>query len=285
MVGKLNDPIMAQAEKSSSSAPESNIFATLRGGGRIWAVAAIRGEHGRLRTLHARLAAECRPGDQVVYLGDYLGFGADVIETVDELLTFRRNFIARPGVEVDDVVYLRGAQEEMWQKLLQLQFAPNPGEVLRWMLDHGIASTITAYGGNLDEGMTCVRDGILALTRWTSQLRQNMRNFDGHTTLMSVLKHAAFTDDTSLLFTHAGLDPSRPLSAQVDSFWWGSSAFATIDAPYSGFKLVVRGSDRKHGGVAIGPYTATLDSGSGLGGTLTAACFGSDGSILHLLEA
>ena len=275
----------AEADRSSTSVSDPNIFATLRGGGRIWAVAAIRGERERLRALHARMAGECKPGDQIVYLGDYLGYGAAVVETVDELLMFRRAFIARPGVEVDDVVYLRGAQEEMWQKLLQLQFAPNPAEVLRWMVDHGIGPTIAAYGGNLDDGMTSVRDGILALTRWTSQLRQNMRNFDGHTTLMSVLKHAAFTDDNLLLFTHAGLDPTRPLSAQMDAFWWGSGDFAGLSESYSGFKLVVRGSDRRHGGVKVGPHIATLDSGSGLGGTLTAACFGSDGNILQLLEA
>ncbi|OAN50246.1 hypothetical protein A6A04_02250 [Paramagnetospirillum marisnigri] len=275
----------AEAERSATTQSDPNVFATLRGGGRIWAIAAIRGEHARLRSLHARLAVECKPGDQIVYLGDYLGYGRAVIETVDELLTFRRRFIARPGVELDDIVYLRGAQEEMWQKLLQLQFAPNPAEVLRWMVDHGIATTITAYGGGMDEVQTCIKDGILALTRWTSQLRQNMRAYDGHTTLMSVLKHAAFTDDNLLLFTHAGLDPTRPLSAQVDAFWWGSSGFADLAEPYSGFKLVVRGSDRLHRGVVLGPHIATLDSGSGMGGSLTAACFGSDGNILQLLEA
>jgi len=275
----------AEAERSSTSVSDPNIFATLRGGGRIWAVGAIRGEHGRLRSLHGAMAQECKPGDQVVYLGDYLGYGPAVLETVDELLTFRRAFIARPGVELEDVVHLRGAQEEMWQKLLQLQFAPNPAEVLRWMLDHGIGPTIAAYGGNPDEGFNCIRDGILALTRWTGQLRQTMRGHDGHTTLMSVLKHAAFTDDNLLLFTHAGLDPTRPLSAQMDAFWWGSSDFIAMAAPYSGFKLVVRGSDRRHRGVAIGALIATLDSGSGHGGPLTAACFGADGTILKMLEA
>ena len=277
--------MIAEAERSSTTSTEPNIFATLRGGRRIWAVAAIRGEHARLRALHARLAEECKPGDQLVYLGDYLGYGSAVLETIDEILTFRRRFIARPGVELDDVVYLRGAQEEMWQKMLQLQFAPNPAEVLRWMVDHGIGPTITAYGGIVDEALICVKEGILALTRWTGQLRQNMRVYDGHTTLMSVLKHAAFTDDNLLLFTHAGLDPTRPLSAQMDAFWWGSGDFADLAEPYGGFKLVVRGSDRRHRGIVLGPHIATLDSGAGQGGVLTAACFGSDGNILQLLEA
>jgi serine/threonine protein phosphatase 1 len=268
-----------------SHVSESNVFATLRGSGRIWAIAAIHGEVDRLRTLHARLSQDAKPGDQIVYLGDTLGYGQPVRETIDELLMFRRAFLARPGVEVDDIVFLRGAQEEMWQKLLQLQFAPNPLDVLKWMVEHGIAPTIAAYGGSLEEGMSAAREGILALTRWTGQLRQNMRNFDGHTTLMSVLKHAAFTDDHGLLFVHAGLDPSRPLSAQVDAFWWGSAGFELLEAPYGDFKLVVRGSDRRRGGVRVGAFSATLDSGAGFGGPLTCACFGPDGRILQMLEA
>jgi serine/threonine protein phosphatase 1 len=35
----------------------------------------------------------------------------------------------------------------MWQKLLQLQFAPNPGELLHWMVQAGMETTIRAYGG------------------------------------------------------------------------------------------------------------------------------------------
>lgn len=264
---------------------ETNVFATLRGSARIWAVAAIHGELGRLRSMHARLAEDVKPGDQVVYLGDYLGYGADVRDTIDELLLFRRAFLAKPGVEVEDIVYLRGAQEEMWQKLLQLQFAPNPADVLKWMVDHGIGATLAAYGGSAEEGYLNARDGILSLTRWTSQLRQNMRAYDGHTALMSVLKHAAFTDDDSLLFVHAGIDPTRPLSAQMDAFWWGSAGFELLDGPYGSFRLVVRGSDRRRGGVRVGAYTATLDGGCGFGGPLTAACFGTDGQLLHMLEA
>jgi serine/threonine protein phosphatase 1 len=265
---------------------EANVFATLRGSGRIWAIAAIHGEVERLRALHARLTQDARAGDQIVYLGDSLGYGENVRDTIDEILLFRRRFLARPDVEVDDIVYLRGAQEEMWQKLLQLQFAPNPSDVLKWMVEHGIGPTIAAYGGSIDEGLSAAREGVLAMTRWTGQLRQNMRNFDGHTALMGVLKHAAFTEDHSLLFVHAGIDPTRPLPAQVDAFWWGSAGFELLDAPYGDFRLVVRGSDRRgRGGVRVGAYSATLDSGAGFGGTLTCACFGPDGQMVQMLEA
>ena len=46
--------------------------------------------------------------------------------------------IPRPHSDVDDVAYLRGNQEEMWQKLLQLQFATDPRGVLKWMFEQGV---------------------------------------------------------------------------------------------------------------------------------------------------
>ena len=265
--------------------PERNIFASLRGGGRVWAVGAIHGEAGRLRTLHKALAPVFASGDQLVYLGNYFGRGALVREAIDEMLLFRRAVLARPGGEDGDVTFLRGGQEEMWQKLLQLQFATNPGEVLQWMIEQGVGATIEAYGGSIKEAFTSAREGILSLTRWTSGMRQAMRDHDGHAALISALRHAAFTEDNVILFVHAGLDPGRPLEAQSDSFWWGGSGWAAITEPYGGFARVVRGFDRRQGGRDLDGLAVTLDSGCGFGGPLTAGCFDAAGRLLTLIEA
>ncbi len=259
------------------------MLAALRSGGRVWAVGAIHGEADRLRSLHCRLAAELRPGDQLVYLGGYLGHGAQVRETVDELLVFRRFFIAQPGVETEDVVFLRGAQEEMWQKLLQLQFASRPAEVLRWLIEHGVGATIAAYGGDPEQGLHAAEDGALSLTRWTSGLRQAVRQYDGHNALLSSLKHAALTDDGALLFVHAGLDPGMPLDTQRDYFWWGCPAFESLEGACHGFRAIVRGRAPNGPGLQFGPLV-TLDAGCGQNGFLTAACFDADGRILHFIE-
>ncbi len=120
-------------------------FETLPAGRRNWAVAAIHGEADRLRALHRHLAGRIQVGENLIYLGNFLGRGNAVAETIEELLLFRRALLARPGAEFDDIVYLRGSQEEMWHKLLQIQFAPNPGEVLEWMLEQGLAPTLAAY--------------------------------------------------------------------------------------------------------------------------------------------
>jgi len=273
---------MTEAQ-TTAAVPESNL-AVLRGGGRVWAIGAIHGDAARLRVLHGRLKSQLVPGDQLVYLGGYLGCGSAVVAAIDEILLFRRAFIAQPGVAVEDVVFLRGAQEEIWQKLLQLQFAVGPADVLRWMLDRGVGPTIAAYGGSADEGLLAAEQGVLALTRWTGGLRQAIRQFDGHTTLLACLKHAAYTDDHQLLFVHAGIDPARPLGAQRDHFWWGLPAFEALETAYLPFRLVVRGYLPAGGNGAPGRPVATLDGGAGRGGPLIAACFGPDGDILQVIE-
>ncbi|HVI51153.1 MAG TPA: hypothetical protein VM661_08095 [Candidatus Sulfotelmatobacter sp.] len=264
---------------------EQDLFATLRADARIWAIPAIHGQIDHLSALHRQLAQHFQPGDQIVYLGNYSGHGQAIRETIDELLLFRRALLARPGVDCADIVYLRGGQEEMWQKLLQLQFAPSPPQVLQWMVGQGIEPTIAAYGARVDDALLAARDGILSLTKWTSQLRQHIRNFDGHIALMSVLRHAAFTEDQSLLFVHSGLDPQRPLLAQSDSFWWGGATFPAIDTPYETYKRIVRGYDRRHGGVQETAYTLTLDAGCGFGGPLIAVCFAPGGDAVSSLSS
>jgi serine/threonine protein phosphatase 1 len=265
--------------------PDREKFATLRAARRVWAVASVHGEADRLRALHGELAPRFEPGDRLVYLGNYLGRGAAVRATIDELLAFRLMLLAQPGAHVCDVAYLRGAQEEMWQKLLQLQFAPNPREVLDWMVKQGIGATLAAYGGHAEQGIAAARDGARALTRWTGELRAAMHAVPGHTRLMSALKRAAFTVDGSLLFVHAGIDTERPLTAQSDSFWWASGSFQRIDQPYSGFKMIVRGFDPAHAGLRQTAYTTSLDAGCGFGGALLAACLDLDGRIVERLEA
>ena len=46
----------------------------------------------------------------------------------------------------NEIVFLRGAQEEMFLKLMQLQTAPNPEDIVSWMFDHGVDKTIHSYG-------------------------------------------------------------------------------------------------------------------------------------------
>ena len=276
---------MPENHTSAADAIAAGRFATLKAKRRTWAVAAVHGEAERLRALHRELAGRCRAGESLVYLGNFLGRGDGVAETIDELLLFRRYLLARPGMHCRDVAFLRGSQEEMWQKLLQVQLAPNPRQVLEWMFEHGAAATLAVYGGTAAEGLTAATTGTVALTEWTGELRDAMRAADGHNALMSSLRHAAFTGDGTLLFVPAGVDTSRPLSEQGDSFWWGGAGFHRIDTPYSGFRRVVRGFAWRRHGVDIKELTATIDGGCGFGGPLVAACFDAAGEVVDMIEA
>jgi serine/threonine protein phosphatase 1 len=260
-------------------------FATLVGRRRVWAVSAIHADIRRLEALHDAIEKRLEPGDAIVYLGNMIGRGDAVFETIDELLAFRRAFIARHAAFVTDLVYLRGSQEEMWQKLLELQFAPNPCEVLRWMLDHGIGPTLTAYGADYQQGLAASRDGAVTLTRWTNAIRSRVNAAPGHANLLTALRRAAFTGGEELLFVHAGIDPTRPLPAQHDAFWWGGAGFLDLAEPYAGFRKVVRGFDRHHGGLQVAPHAVSLDRGCGFGGPLLCACFDLDGTVVESFEA
>jgi serine/threonine protein phosphatase 1 len=259
-------------------------FAHLRDARRVWAVGAIHGEARRLARVHDLIGDRFYRGDRLVYLGNYLGHGEDVGATLDELLDFRRRVLGRPHGFACDVVYLRGAQEEIWQKLLQLQFAPNPGEVLTWMVRAGVEATVRAYGGDMRQGFAATRDGPRTITRWTSALRNAMNAAEGHSTLFAALRHAALTD-VGLLFVHAGLDPRRALTVQGDAFWWSPVDILELGAPYDNFSRIIRGFDRDRRGVVETRYAISVDAGAGRGGRLQAVCIAADGKIVDACEA
>src|SRR6266404_8029072 len=230
-------------QRGAKGAKLGSKFAQFRNALRIWAIAAIHGSAPRLARLHDAISDSFQEGDRLVYLGNYIGYGNTVLETIDELLDFRRRVLGFRYGSTCDVVFLRGAQEEMWQKLLQLQFAPNPSEVLQWMLRAGMEATVRAYGGDLRQGFAASRDGPRAITRWTGSLRTAMNAAPGHTMFFSALRHAAFTEERSLLFVHASIDPSRPLAAQGDALWWGRQDILDLAIPFEKFRRIVRGVD------------------------------------------
>lgn len=288
---------------------EQQRFAALRVARRIWAVGAIHGEVGKISELHSLLASRLLRGDRIVYLGNMMGRGEEVLRTFDELVAYRCYFLARFQGRAEDIVFLRGAQEEMWQKLLQLQFAPAPEEVLTWMLEQGVGKTLEAYGFSAKEGLDLARGGAIEITKWTNSLRRTMKCQAGHYELFTSLKRAAFDcpldreDRESLgpaaacqlagfpppgklLFVNAGLDPQLPLERQKDNFWWAGHGFNRIQHPYGPFERVIRGFDPQGLGYEETAHSVTLDGRCGFpAGKLHAACFLPNGEIVERLEA
>lgn len=251
---------------------------------RIWAVGAIRARVAGLRLVHSKIIDRFLPGDRVVYLGTLTGFGEAARETYDELLEFRRAVMSIRGVIDGDLVYLRGAQEEMLHKLLQLQFAPDPPDVLAWMLEQGLAPTIRAYGGDVDDARSAARNGPVAITKWTNSLRAAIRHCPGHQPLFNAVRRAALIRPGALghgvLFINANIDRSRSLLMQADAFWWGGARFHDADLPFDGFGRIVRGHDPRKSAVRIGEHVATVDAG---GQVVACVLFGANGQALETI--
>jgi serine/threonine protein phosphatase 1 len=204
-------------------------IARLRDGGTTWALGALKGDDVALQHLGGALMQRWRPGDRLVVLGNMLGAAGNTARTLDLMLLLRRRLLARPGAEVEDFVFLRGPQEEIWHKALQLQFALAPLDVLDWMLSRGLDSIIEAYGHSIAEGRIASRNGSLAIARWTSGLRERQANRPGHGDLLNALSRAAFSADGRLVFAATGVDPGRPLDGQADAFWWSTQTDAALD--------------------------------------------------------
>lgn len=264
-------------------------FAELGSPKTIWAIPAAHGEVERLVNLHQQLIRHAQPGERIIYLGNMIGVGPHSRETIDEILSFRRQFLSIPGVKPDDVTYLRGAQEEMLEKLMQLQFATNPRQILDWMMAQGVKPTLQSYQVQADAAHELCGAGVIPLSRWTEGVRTAIHACPGHAQYFSSLRRAAYTDIQNhvdnLLFVHAGLDMSLPLHQQGDRFWWGRDDFQTYSRPYQPFSKVIRGYDHQHRGLHLNCVTATVDDGCGYGGALVCARLAAGEQIEAALRA
>lgn len=264
----------------------------------IWVVSAIHGQAAQLAAVHDKLYENFRPGDRLVYTGNYLGGdNARPIDTLNGILSFRRRLLARPGMRAEDFTYLRGMQEEMWRKILQLQFELNPRDAVEWMATHHpeMGHILKAYGSSFEAASHAARQGAMALTRWTTALKAQIASHAGHDMLFTTLRRAAFTelrlvneaDSTpcNLLFVHAGINPRLPLLSQGDHFWWASKNFNALAEPYAPFRAVIRGHDPDRNGIHVGRAAISLDGGCGRGGQLICARIETSGKIADMLAA
>lgn len=262
-------------------------FSSLGQAKRILAISAIHGEIDKLSNIHDAIYPHICTGDRIIYTGNYMGYGQDPASAIDEILSFRRAILAKQGMIPTDLIYLRGGQEEMWQKLLQLQFSPDPMKTLLWMLGNGVSNTLYSYGLSPHDGIEACRQGMIGISQWTTKIRNIFKDFQGHEVFATHLVRAAFMPETSgspILFVNAGIDESKPLTKQGDSFWWDNNKFDNIATPYDPFHKVVRGYDPNHNGVNYNCIKATIDGGCGFGGSLVCAVFDNQANLLDSIE-
>ena len=219
---------------------ESN-FIELDEASRIWAVGSVHSNIKSFNSIKDFILKNFKKGDKLVFLGNVIGLGKNSKETLSSLIELRFNLMSKFNLDPIEIVFLRGAQEEMFSKLLQLQIAPNPVEIISWMFEHGVDSTLNSYGFSKDEVKNIASSGTVSISRWTSKLNNVIMHNKGHKEFFLNLKHAAFSSSKKILFVNRGVDITRPLSAQNDCFWWGYQNFSKIDKPYNSFVRIVRG--------------------------------------------
>ena len=221
-------------------------FVELNKSNNIWAIGSIHSNINSFTSIKKFILNNFETNDKLIFLGNVIGLGENSRETLSSIIDLRFNLMSKFKLKPESIVFLRGAQEEMFSKLLQLQLAPNPSEIVEWMFDHGVNKTIKSYGFTEDEVKNIASSGTINISKWTANLNKILQENAGHTEYFLNLKHAAYSRTKKILFVNRGVDITRPLSAQNDCFWWGFQNFSTLQNPYKTFLRIVRGYESEH---------------------------------------
>lgn len=270
---------MSEHERASLGSRYGNLGRARR----IWAVGAVDGHAEALDRLHGKIGERLLAGDRLVYLGNVVGPGPASVEAVDAALAMRRQVLAHRAAAPGDVVFLRGRQEEMLERFLNLHMAPDAPSVFEWMQQHGLDSILSAYGLKPSEARWSCERGAREIARFAMKVRKAQMERPGHRDYFVSLRRVAFDEDHVVLFVSAGIDPNRPLVTQGDELWWGGEGFDAIAGPFGTFRRIVRGLDPRARGSAIGEHALSLDGGAP--GVVRAALLDAKGGILETFSS
>ncbi|MDC3131760.1 hypothetical protein OA492_02490 [Pelagibacteraceae bacterium] len=255
---------------------------------RIWAIGSIHSNLNSFNSIKKLILNNFKENDKLVVLGNVIGLGESSKEVITDIVALRFNLMSKFKLKSSDIVFLRGAQEEMFSKLLQLQIAPNPMEIINWMFEHGVNKTLESYGYNKNDVINIASSGTVAISKWTSKLNRSLLKNPGHKEYFLNLKHAAYSSSKKILFVNRGVDITRPLSAQNDCFWWGYHNFSEIIEPYNSFIRIVRGYESIHKNEleqAKNNIVCTLFKQPLPNNSIYAGIFSENGDILDLFES
>ena len=252
----------------------------------IWAIGSIHSNLDSFELIKENILKNFSKKDKLVFLGNVIGLGNKAKETLSSVIDMRNYLLSKFYLKSEDVVFLRGAQEEMFLKLLQLHTAPNPQDIIKWMFEHGVDKTVESYGFARNEIEQISFQGTLSINRWTSLLNKCLKKIPGHYEYFTNLRHAAFEESKKILFVNRGVDISRPLSAQSDCFWWGYQNFSKLNEPYKTFNKIVRGyesakpNNNSKSSIVCSLYKPPLNNKK-----ILAGLFDDKGKVLDLFES
>ena len=147
-------------------------FVELKKSNKIWAIGSIHSNLKSFNSIKKFILNNFEKNDKLIFLGNVIGLGDNSKETLSSVIDLRFNLMSKFKLKPESIVFLRGAQEEMFSKLLQLQLAPNPTEIVEWMFDHGVNKTIKSYGFSENEVKNIASSGTINISKWTSNLNK-----------------------------------------------------------------------------------------------------------------
>ena len=178
---------------------KQNNFIELNNASRIWAIGSIHSNLNAFNSIKDFIFKNFKQNDKLVFLGNVIGLGDKSKETLSSIIDLRFNLMSKFKLKPEEIVFLRGAQEEMINKILQLHIAPNPIEIIDWMFDHGVDKTLNSYGYNKDEIANIASSGTVSISKWTSKFNQTIIDNPGHKEYFLNLKHAAYSSSKKIL--------------------------------------------------------------------------------------
>lgn len=224
---------------------------TVAAGDRVYAIGDIHGRFDLLIELLDRIDADARGFSddrrtRLVFLGDFIDRGPQTAEVLSALAILA-------DVDGDGVVFIGGNHEAAL-----LAFLDEPAEAADW-LEFGGTETLRSFGIQTRRGvfgqrdLRAVRDDLLtALTPFRALFQRLV----------------PFHVSGDVVFSHGGLDPSKPLDTQSeDDFIWGTPEFLT-SVPMPGRRVVHGHFDDVS--PAIRPGRICVDTGAYYSGILSA---------------
>ena len=267
---------------------KKTLFLEIKDSKKIWAIGSVHSRLESFNSLKKHILNNFGKDDHLVFLGNIIGLRKQSKETLNSVIDLRNKLMSKFYISNNKIVFLRGAQEEMFLKLLQLQTAPNPQDIVLWMYEHGVDATVESYGFNKKDLIEIAKQGTLAITRWTSKLNKAVNDCPGHKEYFANLKHAAFNQSKKILFLNRGVDISRPLSAQNDCFWWGYQNFSRLKKPYYTYNRIVRGyksSDKNDLEQSKNQIVCSLFKPPLSNTSIVAGVFDNSGDVLDIFES
>jgi len=197
---------------------------------RTLAIGDIHGCHTALIALLAQV--QPRPGDTVVFTGDYIDRGLASRQVIDDLLSLHKTCAP---------IFLRGNHEEM---ILGAR-----GDSLKTNLWRSIGGleTLISYGAKYRES-------------WTPAIPDSHWKFFERT--------VRFYETDTHIFVHASFDPELEMKDQSDvMLYWGS--FEQTRPHRSGKKIICGHTVQSSGRIKDVGFAACLDTGAAMGGWLS----------------